>query len=389
MVRSTLLLLFVTLLSEAVLAAAQQPTRATEPAGDRKARRAKTRHEQARYPDPEREELIPGFPVGQPGPMHPQARWQLGPNVFMRTATRYRISLEGLWRFGPVFEKDERPDRSGMGWLKLPLLWTDPEAVVYDASHRIAEGRWMGIPLEQISTAWLERELYATSSWISKLVYLTVRAPWHDAAVHVNAEPVAPISKQQAQAVYDITSYLVYPGWSLIDLKKHTTPKKTGPLDDIPLETPAPQRAVSTARTYTEAKPAIYIDLIPAGPHFESIRVRSDGHRTWLAECRLGLPPIFAFPVRPDDPVPQFELVITARGSKGQAAELLRQRFALRRRPRKPLRFEFSMPKEAPPQLDFYLYEFVDGKRVLRDQFYPITLQRSGRSEGKPEGGAP
>ncbi len=332
----------------------------------------------ARYPDAEREELVPGFPIGDPAALHPKADWQLKSNIFLRTAKRYRVSLEGLWRFGPVLDPQEHPIRSEMGWLKLPGLWTDPEAIVYDATHKIAEGRWAGRPLSRYPVAWLERELYAPASWISKLIYITVRGPYADATLHVNGEPVAPSARGDDHVVYEVTSYLVYPGWNLLDLRKRVPIEQANVTAELPLEVPIEvDRPQPPSRKFTEKKPLIYVDVIPAGPHFESVTVRQEGPDTWVAHCQLGLPPIFPFPARDTDPVPTFDLVILEGGSREADLDdpVLHERFVLKKRPRKPLPFRFKLRTAKPTTLTLRLYEVANGTRVLRDEFYPIQIE--------------
>ena len=226
--------------------------------------------------------------------------------------------------------------------------------------------------------AWLERELYAPSSWISKLIYITVRKPYHDAALHINGEPVAATRKQPDQVVYEVTSYLVYPGWNLIDLRKEVEPVRVDDAVELPVELPLEvTEPEEEKQSFTEQKPVIYVDVIPAGPHFESVRLKRERAGSWTAECKLGLPPIFPFPVRPGDRVPQFELVVLGRvpGDNEAVREIMRQRFGLRKRPTKPLPFSLSFRPRRGETLTVQLFEFTHDKRVLRDEYYPIPVE--------------
>ncbi len=341
------------------------------------ARKAEKKRYRARYPDPVQEGLVPTFPEGPPAAQHPEARWGLADCLFERTKKRYRFNLEGLWRFGPVMAANQRPRRNAMGWIALPRLWDHPSAIVYNADHRIAEGRWMGVPLERIRAAWLERELPTPAAWISRMIFLTIREPLRDAKLYVNGEPVSPTKKTEDAVVYELTSYLVYPGASLLDLYVERQPEEEEASSGIPVEIPLESAPPSKPEpTITETRPTIYVDVIPAGPHLQSVAlVPPDQQGNWALLVRLGFPPIFPFPVRKDDPVPAFRVQVVD-GKTGE--ELAAHHLAVRKRPAKPYRFPLELP-EGVQSITVRLYEFVDRKPVLRDEFYPIST-----STGKP-----
>jgi hypothetical protein len=334
---------------------------------------------------PAADEVPEGFPIGEPKLRHPEARWDLASGVFQQSRTRVRIHLEGLWRFAPVMDPKEQPLRVAMGWLRVPSFWIDPQAPVYDGELRVSEGMWQGRPLTLFSTAWLERELPVPASWLTKVVLLTARPPWSEAELYVNGERVPVLEKSPSGAVYDVTSYLIYPQINLLDLRtkapKLNQSQQAAEFPEVPVERAAPSRQVTT-----EAQPALFLDVLPATVHLRRLGWRQLNENTGELEVELRLPPLFPYPVRPEDPVPRFTLVaeIEQHGKRQAVGE---KPFELRRPPQEPLRAQLRLPQLSGQAVRLWclLYEQQGKERILRDEFYPVELPAGSQTAcGQP-----
>lgn len=104
-------------------------------------------------------------PPGPPTPTPEAVDWSLDDAPRVKTATREKISLNGLWRFQPVEALDEAPPRSGWGYLRVPSSWPLDYFAVYDGQLQPVGPRWRDAPLREYMAAWYEREFAAPAEW--------------------------------------------------------------------------------------------------------------------------------------------------------------------------------------------------------------------------------
>ena len=104
----------------------------------------------------------------------PEALFRLDDAARIRTALREKVSLNGLWRFRPVFEalQEMRPPRDGWGWFKVPAAWPDlsnpsNDHVFYLPAREAAELRKQALRL-----GWYERDFTIPADWNGRRIKL-------------------------------------------------------------------------------------------------------------------------------------------------------------------------------------------------------------------------
>ena len=109
------------------------------------------------------------------------------------TATRERISLNGIWQLKPILEPVAEPTPSGLsgdwGYSKVPGSWTDNQFEVWDSSGTLTD-QWQGKALKGLPQAWYRREFVIPAAWKSKRVFLQIGDIQATGTVFVNGRPV-------------------------------------------------------------------------------------------------------------------------------------------------------------------------------------------------------
>ncbi|MBI3466721.1 MAG: hypothetical protein HY000_27215, partial [Planctomycetes bacterium] len=208
---------------------------------------------------PPDEDVIPGLPDGEPGPLPEMVHWDLASAVTAKTSTRERLNLQGLWRFAPVFEREAPVMRGDMGWIELPGHWKGDGASVFDTRLRVADGLWRGKSLEKFPWAWAERDLTITNAstlkWINRRIFLTIRGPWRRAEVYVHAELLTAVERDGAHW-FEITESLVYPGTVQLSMRLNSSASAAGRVD-----------------AKDQVEPYVGLELVPTGPRIDSVRL--------------------------------------------------------------------------------------------------------------------
>jgi hypothetical protein len=220
---------------------------------------------------------IPGFPDGEAPKLPARVSWALNERTLLqKTRLRQRYNLGGLWRFAPVAAPDMPVERPRMGWIELPALWNHPNTRVFDANFRASDGLWNNRQLGEFPIAWVEREIPTPTEWLARRVFLQLRGPWAAADVYVNAELLKGEPWPGGRRI-EITSALIYPGDSLLDMRLSLAAPAAASSGNQPA--PAPKPATPATRALPDAPPAIELELTPTGPRMEAVRLRRDSSR--------------------------------------------------------------------------------------------------------------
>ena len=109
------------------------------------------------------------------------------------TATREKISLNGIWQLKPILEPVAAPTPSGLsgdwGYSKVPGSWTDNQFEVWDSSGNLTD-QWQGKALKELPQAWYRREFIIPAAWKSKRVFLQIGDVQATGTVFVNGRLV-------------------------------------------------------------------------------------------------------------------------------------------------------------------------------------------------------
>ena len=104
----------------------------------------------------------------------PEALFRLDDAAHVRTAFREKISLNGLWRFRPVFDgrKEMRPPRDGWGWFKVPAVWPDLSNPSNDHLFYLPARESAALRKQVLRNGWYEREFTVPADWNGRRIKL-------------------------------------------------------------------------------------------------------------------------------------------------------------------------------------------------------------------------
>ncbi len=249
----------------------------------------------------------PALPAGV------RAVWDLSKAHRETTATRERISINGLWRWQPAAGSEEPPPSSGWGYLRVPESWPG-------GSARDGGGAQIFFPLPgwdirkigAVTAAWYQREITVPARWTGRRITLS--------AEHVNSYAAVFLDGTKA-------GELRYPGGEL-DLTRLCHPGKTHVLSLFVLALPLKAVMLSfndtAAARQVQGRVArkglcgdVYLNATPQGARIEDVRVETSVRRweitldaalaaldprlsyTLLAEIRDGSRTVKRFTSRP------------------------------------------------------------------------------------------
>ncbi len=102
-----------------------------------------------------------------------KAVWDLSKAHRDRTATRERISINGLWRWQPEGETGDLPPEAGWGYLKVPGCWPGiTDYMQKDCQTLYAHPDWRDTRLRDVRAAWHQREITVPRSFENRRILL-------------------------------------------------------------------------------------------------------------------------------------------------------------------------------------------------------------------------
>ncbi len=109
-----------------------------------------------------------------PDGSEPEALFRLEDAARIRTAFREKVSLNGLWRFRPVFEASEerRPPRDGWGWFKVPAAWPDLSNPLNDHVFYLPARESAALRKQALRLGWYERDFTIPADWKGRRIKL-------------------------------------------------------------------------------------------------------------------------------------------------------------------------------------------------------------------------
>jgi hypothetical protein len=278
------------------------------------------------------EVIAPGLPEGDAPRLPEQVNWDLKKAVTARTATRERMDLGGLWRFAPVADRETAPQRSEMGWIEMPGVWTSPDTPIYDSRLRVADGQWQARPLDEFPLAWVERDLPigndVVTHWLDHRSYLVLRGPWARAVVYsslrvkgkpkrdseevredgvtVYVEPLVGVVRDGA-TWFELTETMMYPHTNQVNLRLGTT-----------------AAAQPRGENAKPENPYVGVELLPTGPRVDAIRLTKDAARGEL-DVAVDLVRPKGFMLIPGPPVSTIPLTVRLRLDDASTGETIQK----------------------------------------------------------------
>ena len=135
------------------------------------------------------DQFVAGLPQGV------SAVWDLNHAWRQATASRERVSLNGLWRWQPSGPStNEQPPSAKWGYFKVPGCW--PGATDYmqkDSQTVYPHSSWKDEKLRAVTTAWYQREMTIPTEWSGRRVTLAVEYLNSFASIWVDDQKVGEI----------------------------------------------------------------------------------------------------------------------------------------------------------------------------------------------------
>ena len=116
-----------------------------------------------------------------------KAVWDPAQAYCETTATRERISLNGLWQWQPAKNRADQPPATNWGYFKVPGCW--PGVADYmqkDCQTVFAHPSWQGTKLAGITAAWYQRSIAVPKEWAGRRVALCLEYLNSSATVYVD-----------------------------------------------------------------------------------------------------------------------------------------------------------------------------------------------------------
>ena len=164
-------------------------------------------------------------PAGPRPPLPPSVNWKLPDGPPLRewrqanqrtgriaTATRERVSLNGIWRFRPA-------DATTWHYLRVPGSWHPRWGYTVRAAKGEAVKAIDGSPLAKAQTAWYERTFALPAGWEKHRLILGIDSVRAVGDVFLNGRPVGRALEFQRQQL-DI-SRCAKPGENLLQIRVH------------------------------------------------------------------------------------------------------------------------------------------------------------------------
>ena len=123
-----------------------------------------------------------------------KAVWNIKKAFRETTATRERVCLNGLWRWQPAKEIAAEVPSGSWGYFKVPGSWPGITSYIQKDSQRIyLHPNWANESLQDIRTAWYQREITIPRGWNNRKIALSVEYLNSYAAVFVDGKQAGEI----------------------------------------------------------------------------------------------------------------------------------------------------------------------------------------------------
>jgi len=123
-----------------------------------------------------------------------KAVWDVGRAYREATATRERISLNGLWLWQPAENQADRVPAGQWGYFKVPGCWPGiSDYMQKDSQTLFAHPSWQGAKLAAVTAAWYQRQISVPPEWAGRRVALSLEYLNSSAAVYVDGRKAGDI----------------------------------------------------------------------------------------------------------------------------------------------------------------------------------------------------
>jgi len=129
-----------------------------------------------------------------------QAVWDLDKAFHETTATRERLSINGLWRWQPADAPSDQVPAGGWGYFKVPGAWPGITDYMQKDSQTVhAHPNWKDTRLGSVTAAWYQREMAIPAGWSGRRITVCAEYVNSYAAVYVDGRKAARCASPSAK----------------------------------------------------------------------------------------------------------------------------------------------------------------------------------------------
>jgi beta-galactosidase len=199
-----------------------------------------------------------------------KAVWNLDKAFREKTATRERISINGLWKWQPGEFNSESVPSGGWGYFKVPGQWHNRIGSRNENQTLYVHAGWKSELPENITTAWYQREIEIPDYWGGRRIILMME--------YLNSNAVIYIDGLKAGELWfpggniDLTS-LIKPGKKyLLSIKVNALPLK----DVITAYSDSNMaRQIEATVERRGLCGDVYLGSVPAGPRINTVTINT------------------------------------------------------------------------------------------------------------------
>ena len=129
-----------------------------------------------------------------PLPAGVKAVWDIGRAYRETTATRQRISINGLWQWQPAENGADHPPAGQWGYFKVPGCWPGiTDYMQKDCQTVYTHPSWKDANLAAVTAAWYQRQISVPKAWAGRRVALCLEYLNSSATVYVDGRKAGEI----------------------------------------------------------------------------------------------------------------------------------------------------------------------------------------------------
>ena len=153
-----------------------------------------------------------------------KAVWDLSKAYHETTATTERICINGLWQWQPgELHSDELPI-ANWGYFKVPGQWPRTPDMRDGNQRHYAHPSWNDISLENVTTAWYQRDLIVPESWAGRRIILMTEYLNSNTRVYIDGQKAGELWFPGGEL--DLTSFCTPGKRHLLSMKVTAVPLK-------------------------------------------------------------------------------------------------------------------------------------------------------------------
>jgi len=202
-----------------------------------------------------------------------KAVWDVGKAFREATATRERISINGLWRWRPAAD-EQMPPPGGWGYLRVPGVWPVNSPRASRPQVFYPDPGWRAQAEQGVTAAWYEREITVPQAWAGRRLGLYAEYVNSVAAIYIDGRKAGEIRYPAGEA--DLTSAVTPGRTHLVSIKVIALPLRAVMQS---FSDSANAKTVEGSVVRRGLCGDVYLVSTPNGPRISDLRVETSVRR--------------------------------------------------------------------------------------------------------------